>query len=255
MKDFGHGLRKERLARNISLDRVSEATLINVRFLEALEDGNMDLLPQAYIRAFLREYAAVVELDPADVLRRYEEALSTRGPETPGEQAPPLPGDRHRPFPALLLDSKIGWAAIVLFALAAFVAVIGLFQGGKEDSPEEVPFQDAVREQEERLGADIAAQALPVAPTNASRRDSLLLTANITDSLWLQIVIDQGQPLEYLFPPNRRATWRAADRFFLTLGNAGAAEFTLNGSRLGTLGRPGTVVRNAEISRANLKKE
>jgi cytoskeletal protein RodZ len=255
MKAFGNSLRQHRVSRGITLDQIAEATMINIRFLEAIEEGNMDMLPRAYVRAFLREYAAVVALDASDVLLRYEAALPAVQPEPAQESRTPVQSERQRPFPAVLLESKVGWAAIILFALAGFAAVIGLLSGGRQPPTEELPFQDAVREQEERLGAEVAAEALQAAPPRAIRRDSLLLNATITDSLWLQIVIDDSQPLEYLFGPNRRASWRAAERFLLTLGNGGAAEFVLNGTRLGALGRPGTVVRNAEISRERLRKE
>jgi hypothetical protein len=66
------------------------------------------------------------------------------------------------------------------------------------------------------------------------------------------IIIDQQQPKEYLFPPNAKASWKARDRFLVTLGNAGAAEFTLNKQPLGPLGKRGVVLRNYEISRKNL---
>ena len=67
--------------------------------------------------------------------------------------------------------------------------------------------------------------------------------------MWLTIVRDDLPPLEYLFPPNSRASWKARDRFLLTLGNAAAIEFTLNQKPIGTLGKAGAVIRNYEISR------
>jgi cytoskeletal protein RodZ len=49
---FGAELRKERESRQITLQDIFAATRINIRFLEAIEDGRFDVLPAAYIRAF-----------------------------------------------------------------------------------------------------------------------------------------------------------------------------------------------------------
>jgi hypothetical protein len=74
----------------------------------------------------------------------------------------------------------------------------------------------------------------------------------VTDSLWLQVSIDNMPPREYLAPPGFRASWKAETRFLITAGNAGAATWTLNGKSLGTLGKAGVVIRNVEVNRTSL---
>jgi hypothetical protein len=66
------------------------------------------------------------------------------------------------------------------------------------------------------------------------------------------VVVDQGDPREYLLPPGARVSWRGRERFAITLGNAGAAEFTLNQKQLGALGKKGTVIRGVELNRQTL---
>ena len=75
------------------------------------------------------------------------------------------------------------------------------------------------------------------------------------DTVWVQVVVDTQAAREYIFPPDRRATWTARDRFLVTVGNAGGIQFTLNQTSLGTLGVPGAVVRNVEFSRRTLERE
>src|SRR5512142_1064571 len=78
-------LKQAREAKNLSLADVSDTTFISIRFLEAIEAGKTDILPQAYVRAFIREYAAVVGLDIAEVMRRYD---SMGRPQAPPAAAP-----------------------------------------------------------------------------------------------------------------------------------------------------------------------
>ena len=72
MNTFSDELRKERVSRDISLQDISVRTRINIRYLEAIEQGSFDILPQTYVRAFLREYAQTVGIEPAEVLRKYD---------------------------------------------------------------------------------------------------------------------------------------------------------------------------------------
>ena len=58
MASFGETLRRERELRGIDLRDVAEATKISVRFLQALEDDRIDVLPGGiFPRAFVRQYA------------------------------------------------------------------------------------------------------------------------------------------------------------------------------------------------------
>jgi cytoskeleton protein RodZ len=66
---IGKQLRQARESRSLSLEQVSQATHIRVRYLQALEAEQFDLLPStAHVRGFLRAYAAQLKLDPAPLL-------------------------------------------------------------------------------------------------------------------------------------------------------------------------------------------
>ena len=60
-------LKKAREAKGIPLAQISDITRITEEYLEAIENGNVKILPQAYVRAFIREYADVVGLSPDEV--------------------------------------------------------------------------------------------------------------------------------------------------------------------------------------------
>ncbi len=85
--------------------------------------------------------------------------------------------------------------------------------------------------------------------------DGLKLSAKTTDSVWIELVIDNMEPREYLFGPNERSSWNAHEKFLLTIGNAGAIEFTLNGTSIGPLGKTGAVLRNVEFTHESLRKD
>ncbi len=83
-------LREAREQHHLSLSDVADATLINIDYLRAIEQGRLDVLPQPYVRAFMREYAGVVGLDPAALMQKLDrdQAAAAAPPPAPGEAAP-----------------------------------------------------------------------------------------------------------------------------------------------------------------------
>ena len=83
---IGKQLRQVRESRNLSLEQVAQATHIRVRYLQALEAEQFELLPSnAHVRGFLRSYAAHLKLDPAPLLAALDGEAATQAP------APDLP--------------------------------------------------------------------------------------------------------------------------------------------------------------------
>lgn len=76
MKRFAESLKHAREIRGITIQDISKQTRINIKFIEAIEDANFKILPQTYIRAFIRAYAKCVGLNPDEILEHYQMALS-----------------------------------------------------------------------------------------------------------------------------------------------------------------------------------
>ena len=88
MDELGTLLREAREAKGVTLADVQEATRINSRYIEALEEGQYDILPsEVHVRGYLRNYARYLGLDPKPLLDRYELNRSDRRPEPPPQPA------------------------------------------------------------------------------------------------------------------------------------------------------------------------
>jgi len=69
MAGFGEYLRREREMRGVSLEEISTATKISIRFLQAIENGELSKLPGGiFTRSFVRTYARYLGLDEERVL-------------------------------------------------------------------------------------------------------------------------------------------------------------------------------------------
>lgn len=73
---IGNKLKQEREAKNLSLEDIREKTKIQTRYLDAIEKENFDMMPgNFYVRAFIKEYASAVGLDPDRVMEDYANEL------------------------------------------------------------------------------------------------------------------------------------------------------------------------------------
>lgn len=76
---IGEQLKAARLKKNLSLDDVQSSTKIQERYLEAIENNNLGILPgDFYVRAFIRQYALAVDLNPEDLLGEASPASISR---------------------------------------------------------------------------------------------------------------------------------------------------------------------------------
>ncbi len=64
MFEIGNSLREARLRRGVEFAQVEQVTKIRVKYLQALEDEQFDVLPsEIYVKGFLRTYAEYLGLD------------------------------------------------------------------------------------------------------------------------------------------------------------------------------------------------
>lgn len=79
-------LKEARINNNLTLKQLSTRTRIDLKFLEAMEEGNFSFLPELYVKAFIKEYASVVGLNPDIIIKKYEAAREGLPYEEPVEE-------------------------------------------------------------------------------------------------------------------------------------------------------------------------
>jgi transcriptional regulator with XRE-family HTH domain len=251
---FFEELRTAREAKGMTLEDISRATLIDLKYLTAIEEAREDVLPAAYLRAFIREYATTIGLDPAVVMNQYDQTppsvagTGSSAHTTETMQPAPIAGEPHRAW----WTNRVALLTAMSAGIVCIIAIVLYFSRSFGPSPvREIPFSTAVSENERRVFPGDTAKAAPSAAPVASG-DSLLLSAASVDSVWMQLSIDGTPANDYLFPPNVRRRWKAKEKFTISLGNAGGMIFRLNSTDIGTLGKRGSILRNYELNRRSL---
>lgn len=76
LTELGNRLREAREEKGWSLDDLQHMTKIQKRYLRGIEEGNYDVMPgHFYVRAFIKQYAETVGLDPEIIFDEYKNDL------------------------------------------------------------------------------------------------------------------------------------------------------------------------------------
>lgn len=133
MAAFGENLRREREMRGVTLEEISLATKISVRFLQAIENEEFQALPGGiFTRSFIRTYARYLGLDDERVMAEYqlvgqpkaEEDLHKLAVGRPSAQRP----SSRAPLLALLVAAIMLGGGYLLFRYSRRVAEVPVRQ-------------------------------------------------------------------------------------------------------------------------------
>ena len=76
MTELGTRLKEARTAKGYSLEDLQEITKIQKRYLVGIEEGNYSSMPGSfYVRAFIKQYAEAVGLNPNEILEQYQSEI------------------------------------------------------------------------------------------------------------------------------------------------------------------------------------
>ena len=127
MDNLGELLRQARLEKGKTLEEIAEETKIRIRYLQAIEEGNLDILPgHFYTRGFIKSYAEAVGLDPDALLKthlpeeREEDAdsqvsLPPRRVRHQSYRVQPKPAFFTKGFSSFLLVAFVGLIVVVIY--------------------------------------------------------------------------------------------------------------------------------------------
>lgn len=133
MSALGEALKEARHGQKLSLEEIQDMTKIQKRYLLAIEQGNYEQLPgKFYARAFIKNYAEAVGLDPDALFDQYAGEIPSTGQDIP-ENLPPRANRKTSPASSTQskLFSLIPKLLVAVLLIGLCVAVWAIWQ--KED--------------------------------------------------------------------------------------------------------------------------
>ncbi|HVJ49516.1 helix-turn-helix domain-containing protein [Desulfitobacterium sp.] len=254
MAGEGQLLQAARENKRWSLIEAEEATKIRVRYLEAMEKENYEILPgTTYIKGFLRTYSKYLDLNSEDILELYKESEPVIQPKN--EFVPQAAQQRpmwFRPMVAVV----VGLLAVGTVAVIASMSKPQGTVPTAEYTP--APLPSAPQPEQKPVTEANPAQPQTNTPQNppsvtAATTDGLKAKLVFTELCWLVVNVDGQHALEGTFSPGTTKELTATENIeFVTVGNAGGITITLNGKNVPALGTSGQVVNNVVLNKATL---
>ncbi|MFT9598815.1 helix-turn-helix domain-containing protein [Mesobacillus sp.] len=139
MTELGNILKEAREAKGLSLDELQSITKIQKRYLLGIEEGNYSMMPgKFYVRAFIKQYAEAVGLDPEQLFEQHKNEIpSTYNEELPEQLSRVQSRKSISPETSKVLDflPKILIAIFMIGAIALVWYLIVESAGDGADQP------------------------------------------------------------------------------------------------------------------------
>jgi cytoskeletal protein RodZ len=235
MGTLGEYLRASREALGIDLRDAAQRTRISINYLRALEDQDFSRLPgEVFVRGFLKNYSKFLQLDEAEVMKKYGDLKPIKtspGPGVTAEYDGTAVAADQKSHKKSSLEPFI-WGAGILIALILFFFIA---------LPSRYPKQPQ--------HTSVLSQPVQTTPAPfLAKSDKLYLKVVALENTWVLIRTDTSPQKKAVLQKGDTLTWSADDRFQLSYGSAGALALELNGSEL-TVNEPrNAVVRDLTVT-------
>lgn len=138
MTELGARLKEARLAKGYSLEDLQELTKIQKRYLVGIEEGNYSIMPGSfYVRAFIKQYAEAVGLDPEELLDQFKKDVPGTQTEEVVESYKQSPSRRNLASRSSSKTMEVMPKITVALFIIVIIAVIAILYWAKsKESPD-----------------------------------------------------------------------------------------------------------------------
>lgn len=266
LEKIAEELHEARLKSGVTLQQMAVKTRVDIKFLEAIDKGDFNFLPEPYVKAFIKDFAKMVGLDETKIILKYDAAKKGKPLEEIEEAGKPdvvkknVESKQVQKYDATSPNNSTGsqaainqnirlYAAIaVIFALIFFSVYLLFFKDSNEIVVAEKPFEEVVKENQQRF---VQEEEPPGSVNTSQQSDSLVLNVFASDTSWVKIVLDNSKAEEFILFPNSQKSIKAMNDYKITLGNAGAIKFQMNDKPLNFSGKAGSVI-HVQINKSGL---
>jgi transcriptional regulator with XRE-family HTH domain len=219
LAQVGAKLQQVRQEKGISLAEITRYTLIPERHLIAIEQGNLEALPElVYVQGFVRKYAKYLgvselaaELPPApDCFQNWSNSRTAK------------------------LDS-LHLYFIYVAVVAGLVSLLAAIFSSNNYRPQQPP-QDATTSHPQETKVVSTPNPTPVP------NQLLNLRVVMLGESWMRVTVDGEVRFEGILPEGQSVTWSGQRQIKLRVGNGEAVSASFNGSPSVVLGAKGEVV-------------
>jgi transcriptional regulator with XRE-family HTH domain len=287
MAEISEILKKARLEKGFSIAELSDRTKIRKVIIENLENGNFEEFQALYLKAFVRNIAkelkilesnsfveayqvfveSLVESNVSEIEKKEEEVFEIKQKKSvkpkkviriddedtkltsasnyfentsfnPKNNASKLFKARPKLNTNLLI-----YSGTILFLIIILLITFWPLSNSYEAEPPK--FDSKGNSKTIEIGEDNSDKSLL---DFFRQSDSLYLKAEVSDTVWFSMIIDNQKKVQTSLVPQQTYMWTAAKEYRITHGNAGKIKLYLNDKLLEPFAPAGFVAKNVIIT-------
>ncbi|MBW4606868.1 MAG: DUF4115 domain-containing protein [Hassallia sp. WJT32-NPBG1] len=243
LKEIGAYLGQVRQEKSIRIEEIAAKTLIRQTFLEALEEGRFEDLPEPiYVQGFIRRYGDILELDGTSLARSFAInffLFDSANDSSNVEKKPNLYIPLAVPYILLLAAASFG--LFYILNPRRPTQPVSQKQNSSIVAKQKIaPILSSVQPTTLPLPTAASTPALTASP-NTDTNSTVEVTLELQDTSWLQVKEDGKTTFEGNLEKGERKTWTAKKQLTIRSGNAGAVLVTANKNEPQILGNLGAI--------------
>jgi cytoskeletal protein RodZ len=250
-KNLFERLKEIRLEKGLRIEAISENSRIQVKYIQALEEGDLLSIPEVYDKLFFQSYLKVLAVEDEETY--FEQFLDIRSKIRVDKTTTMIQISK----PVKDSDKKIfsHRNLFVILPVVLIVAVLAILLMNTEmigTSPEgkvqEIDIKNVVQRieaiEKAKLDSLNAVMTAKLDSTNFVTSDSskLSLIINAKRKTWFRMIADKSDTAEYLLIQGQVVRASASHMFELLIGRNDGLTFNLNGKLLSRAGTDSSVV-------------
>ncbi len=249
MTTFGQDLKRERELRGISLKEIADFSKINLRFLSALEDNQLDILPGKFFTiGIIRTYAKYLGLEEETVLNQYYETIQ------PQEKKNKVKVSKKESTPEALKKKRklISFSIFVIFILVILISLFFLLQKKKDSS--KGSSLDITSLPQPAITLKLGEMPPPIPEPREEQIKQLHLKLVFHQETWIQVYADGKIKLDELMSRGQQAEIMASENLLINLHNAGGLTYFINNRQGKPFGKSGENINYIRITLENYEE-
>ncbi|MEJ2542899.1 MAG: DUF4115 domain-containing protein [Calditrichaceae bacterium] len=245
-------LKNIRIKKNLDLEKIADKTKISLKYLKAIESGNIKEIPEVYDKLFFQTYLNSLNIKKKE---EYIDAFYKLRKEvrpqytTTIQKIKSMKSDSKR-FSKLKQFYLITPIIIVVILIVFFAMNSKSVQDDNVKDVPELSVREIAKELEQKnnTAADTTTENKKQIKSEIQVSNKVNVEITTKELTWLRLVKDKTDTVEYLLNPGNRITEEADSTINFLVGNAGGVAFKINGNDVGVLGRSSEIVSNLKIT-------